>query len=93
MALPKNGDWSTLVQESENPNGMIAQTANGTEHDGVGSDGSQFRYNMADGSRWNSDPMRQPDPLTPVDDTVPGPPMIVGKGHVSVAGYTRRRPG
>lgn len=64
MALPK--DLSELLGKGENPNGMIAQTPNGTERDGMGSDGSEMRYNMADGERWNGDPMPGVAPLTPL---------------------------
>jgi hypothetical protein len=58
MALPKNGDFSRLLGKGENPNGLVAQTVNGTVVNGVGGDGVVFRFpgEMADGPRWNEDP-------------------------------------
>jgi hypothetical protein len=66
MALDK--DFSKLLGRGENPNGMVAQTANGTirqrgfSGDG-GGDGDAWRYGMVDGSRWNDDPRIKPEPI------------------------------
>lgn len=90
MALPQNGDFSKLLGNGENPNGMIAQTPNGTERNGTGSDGSTWRYAMADGPRWNDDPTPRPPPLTPVEEDPAVPAMP--KNRVAVGAHTRRKP-
>jgi hypothetical protein len=91
MALPKNGDFSELLGNGENPNGMIAQTPNGTERGGVGSDGRTWRWDMADGPRWNADPMPIPPSLVPIEAMGETGPTIA-RGRVAVNGYTRRKP-
>lgn len=67
--MPKNPkalpsvDFSSWVARGENPGGMVAQTSNGTIHEGRGGDGSQYRFGgRADGG-WNEDPMPR-DPMT-----------------------------
>lgn len=72
MTLPS--DLSKLLGNGENPNGMIAQTANGTIRNGRGGDGDTWRYNMADGPRWNTDPR----PEGPVDTD---PAMVTVSMH------------
>lgn len=87
MALPKNGDFSELLGEGENPNGMIAQTPNGTVTNGLGGDGDQFRYSLiADGARWNTDP-RQERSVVELAAAAPSLP----RGRVSVMAHTRRK--
>jgi hypothetical protein len=90
MALPKNGDFSQLLGTGENPNGMIAQTPNGTERNGGGSDGMTYRYGMADGPRWNDDPTPQPPPLVSVEIAAMTPSLP--KNRVAVSSHTRRKP-
>jgi hypothetical protein len=42
------------VGPGENPNGVVAQTSNGTNINGKGSDGDDFVWGIpADGPRWN----------------------------------------
>ena len=54
MKIPKTGDWSSLLDGGENPNGFISQTPNGTMRNGRGSDGEQFNFfPQADGPRWS----------------------------------------
>lgn len=86
MAWGNNLD--KLVGKGENPNGFIAQTANGTIRDGHGGDGDQPRYNMADGPRWNTDPRIEPKPL---DDPYAFSSPAIPRGHVAVSAYTRRK--
>jgi hypothetical protein len=86
MTLP--ADLSKLLGTGENPNGMVAQTANGTLVDGRGGDGYTWRDGMmADGPRWNEDPRIEAPNLTP------GPAMVkVPRGKVMVSGHMRRKP-
>lgn len=74
MALPKDGDFSKLLGEGENPKGFVSQTANGTIINGEGGDGYQWRdeSNMADSWRWNSDPRRDAMSLVQTT-TLPAP--------------------
>jgi hypothetical protein len=90
MALPS--DLSKLLGGGENPNGMIAQTPNGTVVNGRGGDGSQFRWDMADGRVWNGDPLPKPEALQPIEDEIVGATPYVPRGRVAVAGHIRRRP-
>ena len=69
MTLPKH--LYQLLGKGENPNGMVAQTANGTvRQDGNfsgdgGDDGDNFgyRFGQVDGQRWNADPRIRPAPI------------------------------
>jgi len=90
MTLP--ADLSKLLGTGENPNGMVAQTANGTLVGGRGGDGDTWRYGMmADGPRWNEDPRIEAPNLTP--STVPMPATVkVPRGKVMVSGHMRRKP-
>lgn len=81
MALPKDGDFSRLLGEGENPNGFVAQTANGTIRNGRGGDGETFWRGSADGPRWNEDPLRDQGSMAWTGDP----------GAVVVASHTRRR--
>jgi hypothetical protein len=86
MTLP--ADLSKLLGTGENPNGMVAQTANGTLVDGRGGDGYTWRDGMmADGPRWNEDPrIEAPNPAPGLgSEQVP-------RGKVLVAGHMRRKP-
>lgn len=84
MTLPS--DLSKLLGNGENPNGMIAQTANGTIRNGRGGDGDEYRYGMmADGPRWNTDPRPEaPQPF--------GIEIAIPRGHVRVGSHTRKKP-
>lgn len=75
--LPKNGDFSKLLGTGENPNGFVAQTANGTIINGQGGDGWSRPWNTADGG-WNDDPRIERTPL--------GEPAVV-----EVRAHTRGR--
>jgi hypothetical protein len=87
MAFPR--DVSKLVDGGENPNGMISQTPNGTIRDGMGCDGSQPRYNMADGPRWNRDPAPElPRSFVSVEPPVASIPL----DRIMIASHTRRKP-
>jgi len=79
-------DLDKLLGKGENPNGFVAQTANGTIRDGRGGDGETWRYGQADGPRWNEDPRIMPEPLY---DAPTGP--VVPRGHVQVSAHTRRK--
>lgn len=70
MALPKDGDFSKLLDKGENPSGFVSQTANGTLIDGRGGDGHSWMrpWPTVDGA-WNDDPRPRTMPLgmtTPV---------------------------
>lgn len=88
--IPKRRSFADLVASGENPNGMIAQTPNGTERNGSGSDGMTYRYNYADGPRWNDDPTPQPPPLVSVEYAAMTPSLPPNR--VAVASHTRRKP-
>lgn len=78
MALPQNGDWSSLVGKGENPNGMVSQTPNGTVVNGVGGDGCQFNWGDGIDGGWNQNPM-------------PGcSGALIETGFVQIAGHRRR---
>jgi hypothetical protein len=83
MALPS--DLSKLLGTGENPNGMVAQTANGTIINGRGGDGDNYRGMMADGPRWNTDPREEAPVLT-------DPVTVIPRGMVPVSGHMRRKP-
>jgi len=52
--LPKNGDWSKLLDRGENPNGLVSYTNNGTRVNGARADGEQINwYPQLDGPRWS----------------------------------------
>lgn len=58
MAPPrkKNGsiDWGEMHAKGENPNGMMAQTADGTVRNCDAMPPQDYHYNQsADGERWN----------------------------------------
>lgn len=62
-ALPSM-DFSALVARGENPGGMVAQTSNGTFHEGRGGDGETGRWDRhADGGWSENDPMPR-DPMS-----------------------------
>ncbi len=67
-----------LLGTGENPNGVVAQTANGTIINGRGGDGSEWRGKMADGPRWNTDPREEA-------------PLMVEPGIVRVSSHVRRK--
>lgn len=83
MGLPKDGDFAGLVAEGENPNGFVAQTANGTRRDGFADDGMTYSWGpRPDGERWNCNPMPGAEPYA----DAPAPAVV------SVTAHTRRRP-
>lgn len=83
MGLPKDGDFAGLVAEGENPNGFVAQTANGTRRDGFADDGRTYQWGTPpDGARWNFNPMPGAEPEMPA----------MAATVVSVTAHTRRRP-
>lgn len=93
MTLPN--DLSKLLGNGENPNGMVAQTANGTVRVGRnggdgGGDGHSYRYGMADGPMWNQDPRMMPDSLVSVTPDPIG--VSIPRGRVAVSSHTRKKP-
>ena len=54
--VPKNGDFSQLLGQGENPNGFVSYTPNGTLVNGHGGDGYSHPWPTADGERWSADP-------------------------------------
>ena len=89
MPLPR--DLSELLGEGENPNGMVSQTPNGTVINGMGGDGSQYRWDMADGARWNADPLPKPEALQPIEGELSGATPYVPRGRVAVTAHTRKK--
>lgn len=76
MELPKDGDFSKLLGDGENPRGFVSQTANGTYINGRGSDGYQPRYwPMADGA-WNDDPRPEANVNASLSLGQPGPVYV-----------------
>jgi hypothetical protein len=75
--------WLGFYAEGENPNGMVAHTANGVVINGTGDDGHRDGYNYAggppnaDGPRWN----RTADEAQPLMET----------GMIRVGAHYRRK--
>ena len=87
--IPKNADFSQLLGKGENPSGMIAQTPNGTERDGVGSDGREWQWGAPNGVRWNKNPMPEAPPLQTIPIEVET--LETRPGQVRVNAHFRKR--
>lgn len=93
--IPISGDWSELLGTGENPNGVVAQTPNGTVINGAGGDGWEFAHERdnTDGERWNRDPMPKRDGPRMMDmpETLGATAVTVGVGRVRVVAHTRKK--
>lgn len=48
-------DWKGMIQSGENPNGMMAQTADGTVRNADALGRQEYKWNQsADGPSWNN---------------------------------------
>lgn len=60
------------VGRGENPNGVVAQTSNGTNVNGEGSDGENYAFGLTADGRWN-----KPGPKGGLVDSTVARPIAV----------------